>query len=271
MKLEFIRLPIWLFAIIVLWFFSVPAFAQAVSESALELHSSPSLLSLFWQASFVVKLVMIGLLLSSIWCWAIIADKLVLLSRVRRLIRGFETSFWSGQSLEALYNEITHSESGRSSMDISCPMSALFVAAMGEWKRSLERNAGSPHGLRSRIDKALEVSLNRQMERLEVRLLYLASLGSAAPFVGLFGTVIGIMGSFQAIAGSKSTNLSVVAPGIAEALLATALGLLAAIPAVVAYNKFSSDFGKIGVQLEGFADEFSSILSRRYDEQTASG
>ena len=148
-------------------------------------------------------------------------------------------------------------------------MAALFVAAMSEWKRSFERNARSPIGLQTRIDKVLDVAMAREMERLEKRLLFLATLGSSAPFIGLFGTVIGIMTSFQAIAGSKSTNLAVVAPGIAEALLATALGLLAAIPAVVAYNKLSADAGKIATRLEGFADEFSAILSRQIDEKTA--
>ncbi|MEM7301013.1 MAG: protein TolQ [Pseudomonadota bacterium] len=221
-----------------------------------------SLLSLFLEASLVVQLVMIGLLLSSIWCWAIIIDKTFLFRRVRKKIDGFEKVFWSGTSLEELYRTLSEREPDG--------MGALFVAAMREWKRSFERGARSPIGLQTRIEKALDVSLAKEMERLEKRLLFLATLGSAAPFVGLFGTVIGIMTSFQAIAGSKSTNLAVVAPGIAEALLATALGLLAAIPAVIAYNKLSSDVGKIGTRLESFADEFSAILSRQIDEKSAS-
>ncbi|MCJ8310356.1 MAG: protein TolQ [Hyphomicrobiales bacterium] len=220
-----------------------------------------SLIGLFLEASLVVQIVMIGLLLASVWCWAIIVDKMLLFARTRRQLNRFEQVFWSGQSLEELYRTLSERR--------NIGMAALFVAAMGEWKRSFERNARSPIGLQTRIDKVLDVAMAREMERLEKRLLFLATLGSAAPFVGLFGTVIGIMTSFQAIAGSKSTNLAVVAPGIAEALLATALGLLAAIPAVVAYNKFSADASKIATRLEGFADEFSAILSRQIDEKTA--
>jgi biopolymer transport protein TolQ len=149
-------------------------------------------------------------------------------------------------------------------------MGSIFVAAMREWKKSFEKGARSPLGLQNRIDKAMDLALTREMERLEGRLGFLATVGSAAPFVGLFGTVVGIMTSFQAIAGSKSTNLAVVAPGIAEALLATALGLLAAIPAVIAYNKLSSDVGKFTARMEGFADEFSAILSRQIDEKSRS-
>jgi biopolymer transport protein TolQ len=138
---------------------------------------------------------------------------------------------------------------------------------MREWKRSFEAGARSPMGLQMRIDKVLEVTIGREVERLERRLLFLATVGSSAPFIGLFGTVWGIMTSFQAIANSRNTALAVVAPGIAEALLATALGLLAAIPAVIAYNKLSNDSGKISQRLEGFADEFSAILSRQVDER----
>ncbi len=220
-----------------------------------------SLLSLFLDASIVVQAVMVGLLLASIWCWAIIVDKTLLFARSKRQLNQFEQVFWSGQSLEDLYRTVSERP--------NYGMAALFVAAMSEWKRSFERNARSPIGLQTRIDKVLDVAMAREMERLEKRLLFLATLGSSAPFIGLFGTVIGIMTSFQAIAGSKSTNLAVVAPGIAEALMATALGLLAAIPAVVAYNKLSADAGKIATRLEGFADEFSAILSRQIDEKTA--
>ncbi|TGS36406.1 protein TolQ, partial [bacterium M00.F.Ca.ET.180.01.1.1] len=148
-------------------------------------------------------------------------------------------------------------------------MGAIFVAAMREWKQSFEKDAKSALALQTRIDKAMDLALTREMEKLEGRLGFLATTGSAAPFIGLFGTVIGIMTSFQAIAASKNTSLSVVAPGIAEALLATAIGLLAAIPAVIAYNKLSSDANKIGMRMEGFADEFSAILSRQIDEKVA--
>ena len=191
-----------------------------------------SLIALFLQAHIVVKLVIIGLLLASVWCWAIIVDKTLLYCRTRRQMDQFEKVFWSGQSLEELYRTL----SGRTPHG----MAAVFVAAMREWKRSFEAGARSPLGLQTRIDKVLDVTIAREVERLERRLLFLATVGSAAPFIGLFGTVWGIMTSFQAIAASKNTTLAVVAPGIAEALLATALGLLAAIPAVIAYNKFST-------------------------------
>jgi len=222
-----------------------------------------SIYGLFMQAGWIVKAVMIGLLAASIWSWAIIIDKSMAYARMRRQLARFEENFWSGQSLEELYRTLADRKvSG---------MGALFVAAMREWKKSFERGARSPISLQSRIDRAMDVALGREMERLESRLGFLASVGSVAVYVGLFGTVIGIMTSFQAIAGSESTNLAVVAPGIAEALLATAIGLVAAIPALVAYNKLINDAGKLGARMEAFADEFSAILSRQIDERAAQG
>jgi biopolymer transport protein TolQ len=220
-----------------------------------------SVWSLFVSASWVVKLVMIGLLCASVWTWAIIVDKLVSYARMRLALNRFEQVFWSGQSLEELYRTLADRK--------TTGMGAIFVAAMREWKKSFEKGAKTPLGLQTRIDKAMDLALTREMEKLEGRLGFLATTGSAAPFIGLFGTVIGIMTSFQAIAGSKNTSLAVVAPGIAEALLATAIGLLAAIPAVIAYNKLSSDASKIAVRMEGFSDEFSAILSRQIDEKVA--
>ncbi|MCY6379311.1 protein TolQ [Hoeflea prorocentri] len=230
-----------------------------MEQVGLAATSEVTLWALFVEAGFVVKLVMIGLVAASIWTWAIIIDKSVNYARARRQFDRFEQVFWSGQSLEDLYQMLTDRNTSG--------MSSIFVAAMGEWKKSFERGARSPMGLQMRIDKSMDVTLARESEKLEARLGSLASIGSAAPFIGLFGTVVGIMTSFQAIAGSKSTNLAVVAPGIAEALLATAMGLLAAIPAVIAYNKFSSDAGKLTGRMEGFADEFSGILSRQIDEK----
>jgi biopolymer transport protein TolQ len=220
-----------------------------------------SIWELFWQAGWIVKLVMIGLIVASVWTWAIIDDKIISYGRMRSRLNRFEQVFWSGQSLEELYKTLGDRQ--------TVGMDSIFVAAMREWKKSFEKGARSPLGLQNRIDKAMDLALTREMERLEGRLGFLATVGSAAPFVGLFGTVIGIMTSFQAIAGSKSTSLAVVAPGIAEALLATAIGLLAAIPAVIAYNKLSSDAGKLSARMEGFADEFSAILSRQIDEKVA--
>jgi biopolymer transport protein TolQ len=180
---------------------------------------------------------------------------------MRDSLNRFEQVFWSGQSLEELYRTLADRQ--------TTGMGAIFVAAMREWKKSFEKGAKSPLALQTRIDKAMDLALTREMEGLESRLGFLATIGSAAPFIGLFGTVVGIMTSFQAIAGAQSTNLAVVAPGIAEALLATAIGLLAAIPAVIAYNKLSSDASKLAARMEGFADEFSAILSRQIDEKVA--
>ena len=211
-------------------------------------------------ASFVVQVVMIGLALASIWSWAIIFEKLYVYSRTRSANARFEQTFWSGQSLEDLYLALgPRSQTG---------LSAIFMAAMREWKRSQESavRAGF-QGVQKRIEKVMDVQVQKEMGNLEAGLLFLATVGSATPFVGLFGTVWGIMTSFQAIANSQNTNLAVVAPGIAEALFATALGLLAAIPATIFYNKFTSDTAKIGARLENFADEFSAIISRQLDER----
>jgi biopolymer transport protein TolQ len=221
--------------------------------------SDLSLFTLFLQAHWIVKFVMVGLLVCSVWVWAIAIDKLVLFTRTKRAMDRFEQAFWSGQSLEELYRSLatkpTHS------------MAALFVAAMREWKRSFEGQVRSFAGLQMRIEKVMDVTIAREVERLERRLLVLATVGSAGPFIGLFGTVWGIMTSFQSIAASKNTSLAVVAPGIAEALFATAIGLVAAIPATIFYNKFSSEVNKQAQRLEGFADEFAAILSRQIDER----
>jgi biopolymer transport protein TolQ len=169
--------------------------------------------------------------------------------------------FWSGQSLEELYQALSQRR--------NTGMAALFVAAMREWKRSFQTAAASFVGLQSRIEKVLDVSIAREVEKLEANLLVLATVASAGPFVGLFGTVWGIMTSFRSIAASKNTSLAVVAPGIAEALFATAIGLFAAIPALIAYNKLSGDVAKTHAKMEAFADEFSAILSRQIDQHTS--
>jgi biopolymer transport protein TolQ len=220
-----------------------------------------SLWGLFWQAHIVVKLVMIGLVGASVWCWAIIIDKTLLFSRTKRSMDRFEEIFWSGQSLEELYRSIADRP--------STGLAAVFVAAMREWKRSFEGGGRSVASLSQRIDKVLDVTIQREVERLDSKLLILASIGSAGPYIGLFGTVWGIMTSFTAIAASKNTSLAVVAPGIAEALFATAIGLFAAIPAVLAYNKLQAEVARAQNRLEGFADEFSAILSRQIDERIA--
>jgi biopolymer transport protein TolQ len=218
-----------------------------------------SMWALFQHADYVVQFVMIGLLVASIAVWAIAIDKFFLYSRTKKAMDRFEQAFWSGQSLDELYRTL--------SARPSHSMAALFVAAMREWKRSVEAQPRSFAGLQMRIEKVMDVTIQREIERLESRLLVLATVGSASPFIGLFGTVWGIMTSFRAIAGQQTTSLAVVAPGIAEALFATAIGLIAAIPATIFYNKFVSDVNKQAQRLEGFADEFAAILSRQIDER----
>ncbi|MDF2618165.1 MAG: protein TolQ [Xanthobacteraceae bacterium] len=232
---------------------------MSASTGAIGGTADLSLIGLFLQAHLVVKFVMLGLVLASIWVWAIIIDKTILFQRMKRQMDRFESTFWSGQSLEELYRSL--------STRPNHAMAAIFVAAMREWKRSYEGGARSLAGLTQRLDKVMDVTIAREVERLESRLLVLATVGSAGPFIGLFGTVWGIMTSFQSIAASKNTSLAVVAPGIAEALFATAIGLIAAIPATIFYNKFVSQVNRQAARLEGFADEFSAILSRQIDER----
>ena len=221
-----------------------------------------SILGLFLQADIVVKVVMLALLMASVWVWAIVFEKVTTLRRVEKAADGFEERFWSGGSLDELYDE--------EGVKPAHPIAAVFGAAMTEWRRSL-RVAGadlSRAGARDRVDRAMNVTIQREMERMEKWMIFLASVGSTAPFIGLFGTVWGIMHSFSAIAAQHNTNLAVVAPGIAEALFATAIGLVAAIPAVLAYNKISTDLGRFASRLEGFATEFGAILSRQSEERT---
>jgi biopolymer transport protein TolQ len=223
-----------------------------------------SLWNLFLQADWVVKLVMIGLLFASIWVWAIVFEKVTSVRRANRAADAFEEKFWSGGSLEELYR----SEGERPNH----PMAAVFGSGMREWQASAQASVGSAislMGVKERADRAMGVTVGREMERMERWMVFLASVGSVAPFIGLFGTVWGIMNSFAAIAGNNNTNLAVVAPGIAEALFATAIGLVAAIPAVLAYNKINTDLSRYAARLEAFASEFGTILSRQADETPA--
>ncbi len=221
-----------------------------------------SIVSLFMKASLIVKLVFALLLLASLWSWAIIFNKWLALGRLRRRADKFEKVFWSGLSLDELYSQF--------SQRADHPMAAVFVSALREWRRAFEtgppREALLP-GIKDRIDKAMSVTIMRETDGIERQLGFLATVGATAPFVGLFGTVWGIMNSFSAIAARHDTTLAVVAPGIAEALFATAMGLLAAIPAVIFYNKYINDIGRYSTRLDGFADEFSAILSRQLDEK----
>jgi biopolymer transport protein TolQ len=220
-----------------------------------------SIVGLFMQADVVVKIVIFGLAFASLWSWSIIFDKSIRLRSLFRQAEQFEERFWSGASLEDLFEKI-----GARPRD---PMSSIFVAAMREWRRSSGKG-GLPAAaggalLAERIDRVMKISLEREMDYLNRRMIFLASTGSVSPFLGLFGTVWGIMNTFTAIGAASDTSLATVAPGIAEALFATALGLVAAIPAVVAYNKISSDLSRYALRLENFAGEFGAILSRQLD------
>ena len=239
-----------------------PADIAATPIAAAPAAAEITILGMFWTAHIVVKIVMLCLLGASVWCWAIIIDKTQLFRRLRRANERFEESFWSGNSLEELYSKLSERPTTGNA--------TLFVSAMREWKRSFQNAGSSFMGLQARIEKVLDVSIVREVEKIEANLLVLATVASAGPFVGLFGTVWGIMTSFRSIAASKNTSLAVVAPGIAEALLATAIGLFAAIPALIAYNKMQGDVAKTQARMESFADEFSAILSRQIDQHTGS-
>ena len=220
--------------------------------------------SLVSQADPVVKVVLAILVLASIWSWTVIFDKTFRIGRLRRKARAFERAFWSGAALDDLYRRL-----GR---EADHPMAMLFAAAMEEWRDSPRPPAGAgSRALLERITKVMTLTLDRELEVLERYLSSLATIGSTAPFVGLFGTVWGIMNSFQSIALTKNTTLAVVAPGIAEALLATALGLIAAIPAVVAYNKLSGDLDRYASRVTSFADEFTVVLSRELETGRSPG
>lgn len=216
-----------------------------------------SLLTLFMKATFTNKLVLMTLMGMSFWSWSIIVQRLMTFRRARTESEEFDRAFWSGEPLDELYETIAPDPQGASQR--------IFAAGMTEWRRSHRQDGGLIAGAQARIDRAMDVAIAREAEVLNKGLTFLATTGSTAPFIGLFGTVWGIKHSFEQIAISQNTNLAVVAPGIAEALLATAIGLVAAIPAVVAYNKLNTDSERILGGYESFADEFSTILSRQLD------
>ncbi|GGD08477.1 protein TolQ [Aquisalinus flavus] len=220
-----------------------------------------SIWGMFMQADPLVKAVMVILVLASIWSWAIMIDKSLLLGKLKSKSSKFEDAFWSGKPLDEMYMK------QRDKADH--PMARVFVAAMGEWDRtkSMVKSSALVVSAQDRIEKVMNLTINRELEKAETGLSILATIGSAAVFIGLFGTVWGIMNAFQAIAQQGDTSLIAVAPGIAEALFATALGLVAAIPAVMGYNHYSSALNSYAVRLQGFADEFATILSRQFDER----
>ena len=226
-----------------------------------DVHSGDfSFVSLFARADWVVKSVMILLALASIWSWVVAVDKFIMFRLLKRRATAFEDTFWSGRTLDDLSKAL--------GSDTRDPMARVFAAAMREYNES--RSSTSPSGVlgrsnatHERIDSVMNLVINRELAKAERGMTVLATVASASVFVGLFGTVWGIMNAFRAIAASQNTNLSVVAPGIAEALFATALGLIAAIPALIFYNMFTSEMDKYGGRLEGYSDELSAILSRK--------
>jgi len=220
-----------------------------------------SMWGLFMQADMIVKVVMLMLVVCSVWCWAIIFQKRGLLAKLNRRANRFEDTFWSGEALDKIYDRVKNSKQD--------PLLTTFSAGMEEWQAGvaggMPSNVNMQASLRQRVERAMSVTIGREMNRLERGMTFLASVGSTAPFIGLFGTVWGIMNSFASIAATNNTSLAVVAPGIAEALFATALGLVAAIPAVIAYNVLSTGLNRYADRLEAFTDEFSAILSRHLD------
>jgi biopolymer transport protein TolQ len=233
------------------------------TEVIQEVATQGSMWGMLWSADMVTKVVLFGLIMASVWSWAIIFEKIGVLRQLKQRTAKFEEKFWSGGSLDRLYDSLGANPNE--------PMADMFVAAMKEWKRTNILKSKTDRGLRGvslqqRIEKAMMVSMDKDLNTLETRLGFLASTGSVAPLVGLFGTVWGIINSFTAIAATQSNSLSAMAPGIAEALFTTAFGLIAAIPAVVAYNKISSDLDRYAKKLEAFMSEFSTILSREIDD-----
>ncbi len=222
-----------------------------------------SLFSLFLRADLVVKSVIIILIISSIYSWHIIVSKLIRMQRLNKLNLEFDEIFWSGNSFEDLYETFNYNHND--------PKSKIFCSAITEWRKSSSNKSKLKlegiNSLKERMGRSMQVTFNKESEIIEKNLTFLATAGSTAPFIGLFGTVWGIMNSFQSIAIAQNTNLSVVAPGIAEALFATALGLFVAIPAVVAYNKLTSDLSKYFISLETFMDEFTTIFFRQLENK----
>ena len=222
-----------------------------------------SLLSLFLRADLVVKSVIIILIISSVYSWTVIISKIVRMRQMKQLDSEFDEIFWSGNSFEDLFETFNYNQND--------PKSKIFCSAISEWKKTNKKRdraiSSNVNALKERMNRSMQVTFNKETEIIEKNLTFLATAGSTAPFVGLFGTVWGIMNSFQSIAISQNTNLAVVAPGIAEALFATALGLFVAIPAVVAYNKISSDLSKYFMSLDSFIDQFSTIFFRQLESK----
>jgi biopolymer transport protein TolQ len=214
-----------------------------------------SLFGLFFRADIIVQMVMVMLIVASFWAWAVILQKLINFRRARAEATAFDTAFWSGEPLDELFERL--------GPEPASPSERVFAAGMAEWRRSHREDGRLIPGAQARIERSMDVAIAREADAHTLGLTFLASVGSASPYVGLFGTVWGIMRAFTEIAQAQNTNLATIAPGIAEALLSTGFGLIAAIPAVIFYNKLSNDSDRIVASYEAFADEFSTILSRQ--------
>lgn len=215
-------------------------------------HSSISMMTMFQQADTFMKLLILGLLLASVWCWAIIFDKMITLKHIKRGMKRFEEKFWKTTSLEQFFNEVAQKAKD--------PLSLIFTTSYQEWKHNHENKNTDGVKLSERLNKTIQITIDKQVEKLETHMIFLASTGSVAPLLGLFGTVWGIMDSFNAIGATQSTNIAAVAPGVAEALFTTAVGLIAAIPALIGYNKITHDIDRVVGKMETFSDELTTIL-----------
>ena len=232
--------------------------AVANSVSSVAAHDNMSIVSLILEASFTVQLVMLMLFLASLFSWSVIFSKFFALRRERRLTNAFEHEFWSGGSMQTLYNK------WGAQTKYSSGMSEIFVAGYREYERLAERGYANNNDLLDAVQRAMRVELSREIDHLESQIPFLATVGSTSPYVGLFGTVWGIMNSFRALGlSTQQATVSSVAPGIAEALIATAMGLFAAIPAVIAYNRFSHHVERLIGQYEIFMEEFISLVNRQ--------
>ena len=222
-------------------------------------HSSISMMAMFQDSDLFMKILILGLLFASVWCWAIILDKVLMIRRTKEGMKVFEEKFWHATSLKDFAED-----ADKKAKD---PLSLIFFNAYNEWKRLIkEHKKNSEIKTEERLDKTMQITIDKQVEKMETRMVFLASTGSVAPLLGLFGTVWGIMDSFNAIGATQSTNIAAVAPGVAEALFTTAVGLIAAIPAVIGYNKITNDIERIGGRMETFADELGAVLAHQQED-----
>lgn len=223
------------------------------------IHSSISMMAMFQNADIFMKFLILGLLFASVWCWAIIFDKMITLKRINERMKKFEEKFWKTTSLSDFYTSY--------SKDAHDPLSQIFNTAYQEWTHHQEHAEKSGLKLTERISKSIQITIDKMVEKLETRMIFLASTGSVAPLLGLFGTVWGIMDSFNAIGATQSTNIAAVAPGVAEALFTTAVGLIAAIPALIGYNKITHDIDRVTARMETFSDELTTILETQRSDK----